>query len=309
VAAIALAARVFGTDAVLYGSQATWWDIFRRPATPTDAARLPAAAAALAIMFPCYFVLSSQLARAPDVSFAGRFFLGALVTAVVFGLIPCAVARFNRVRLRSGLSLRPASAASWLASAVLGVALWPFAHELFLVSQWLGFASLPAAQIEKVQGFVSQWKEVSPLWILFTLAVVPGVFEELFFRGFLYRSLRTVTTPGRAIGAAAVLFGMFHVVAATVLAPERFLPSLFLGLVLGWVRHRTGSVLPCMLLHVLHNGVLLAIVYWRDELAARGFGVEEAAHLPLGWLLVALITVAFGLVTLQWTSRTTAHGV
>ena len=33
-AAIALAARIFGTDAILYGSQATWSDIFQRPAEP-----------------------------------------------------------------------------------------------------------------------------------------------------------------------------------------------------------------------------------------------------------------------------------
>ena len=52
----------------------------------------------------------------------------------------------------------------------------------------------------------------------------------------LFSSLRTVTTPWRTIVATAVLFGLFHVVAGTVLAPERFLPSAFLGLVLGWVR-------------------------------------------------------------------------
>jgi len=38
VAAIAIAARIFGTDAILYGGQSTWSDLLRRPAEPQAAA-------------------------------------------------------------------------------------------------------------------------------------------------------------------------------------------------------------------------------------------------------------------------------
>ena len=55
---------------------------------------------------------------------------------------------------------------------------------------------------------------------------------------------------------------------------------------LGWVRYRTGSVWPCMLLHAVHNGFVLCVVHWRDSLAERGFGFEETAHLPITWLIV-----------------------
>ena len=40
-AAIALAARIFGTDAILYGSPATWSDLVRRPREPRRAPRCP----------------------------------------------------------------------------------------------------------------------------------------------------------------------------------------------------------------------------------------------------------------------------
>jgi ABC-2 type transport system permease protein/sodium transport system permease protein len=143
------------------------------------------------------------------------------------------------------------------------------------------------------------------------MAVVPGVFEELFFRGFLFTSLRMKLTPWRTIAATAVLFGLFHVVAATTLAPERFLPSVFLGLVLGWVRERTGSVLPCMVLHAIHNGLLLSIAYWRDELAARGIGVEESSHLPALWLglsgLGVVVAVAMMVIATRDRRRHTEH--
>ena len=218
---------------------------------------------------------------------------------------------------RSRCSIECVFAAAWgwcgrtsvrlLAAAVLGLVLWPAAHELFLLNERIGITALPVDQIAEVKAFLEQWRSISPVWILVALAVVPGVCEEFFFRGMFYTSLRTVTTAWRTIVASAVLFGLFHVVTATVFAPERLLPSTFLGLVLGWVRHRTGSVLPCMVLHVLHNGLLLSIVYWRDELAARGFGLEEAAHLPIAWLLLAATGIAVAVALMILTTREGFH--
>jgi ABC-2 type transport system permease protein/sodium transport system permease protein len=186
---------------------------------------------------------------------------------------------------------------------MLGFVLWPVAHELFLLNERIGISSLPVDQIAEVKEFLEQWRNIPPAWILVALAVVPGVCEEFFFRGMLYSSLRSVTTAWRTIVVSAVLFGLFHVVTATVLAPERLLPSTFLGLVLGWVRHRTGSVVPCMVLHVLHNGLMLSVAYWRDELAARGWGLQEAAHLPVGWLLLAATGVAAAVALMILTTR------
>ena len=71
-AAIALAARIFGTDAILYGSQATWSDLVRRPADWQRAASIPTAMLCLALMFPSYFVLANSLARSPELAMGPR---------------------------------------------------------------------------------------------------------------------------------------------------------------------------------------------------------------------------------------------
>ena len=304
VAAIGIAAQIFGTDAILYGSQSTWSDIFRRPAEPRAALPLPAAALSLAVMFPSYFVLSATLAQSREISLSARLFVAAIVTVLVFCGIPWVIALFNRVRATSGIGLVRPQAASLVAATMLGLVLWPAAHELFLLNERLGIATSAirsTGRSQSLHGAVAAAS--SPLWILFALAIVPGVCEEFFFRGVLFSSLRTVTSPWRTILATAVLFGLFHVVAGTVLAPERFLPSAFLGLVLGWVRSRTGSVLPCMLLHAVHNGLLLCVVHWREALEARGFGIHEATHLPAIWLMVAGIGILAAVVLLVVTSR------
>jgi ABC-2 type transport system permease protein/sodium transport system permease protein len=286
-AAIALAARIFGTDAILYGSSATWSDLVRRPAEPRAVAGLPVAMLGLALMFSCYFVLGTGLGRSIEVQMGPRLAVLALITVAVFGGIPIALVTFGRVRWTSGLGFTASSWLSVLAAVVFGISLWPIAHEIFLFSKWLGLSVLGADQISAAQTMLNQLAGVRLWLILLTLALAPAVFEELSFRGFLFGSLRAVIPGWGAVVAAAILFGVFH----EAISPGRLLTSTFLGLVLGWVRLRTGSVVPSMVLHAVHNGLLLALAHWRDELIAYGLGIEQQIYLPRSWLALAALGV------------------
>lgn len=303
VAAIGIAAKIFGTDAILYGSQATWSDIFRRPKGPSATLSLPAAAFALAVMFPAYFVLAATLAQSREISLLARLFVGAVITAFVFCGIPWAIALFNRVRATTGAGLTRPQAGAVIAAAMFGFVLWPAAHELFLFNERLGISSLRLDQIAEVKALMEQLQHVSLVWILVALAIVPGICEEFFFRGVLFSSLRSVMSPWRTIVATAVLFGLFHIIAGLVLSPERFLPSAFLGLVLGWVRWRTGSVVPGMVLHAVHNGFLLCLVHWQKQLAPYNLQVEDTTHLPATWLLVAGTGILVAAVLMVFATR------
>ncbi len=308
-AALSLAARIFGTDAVLYGSQSSWTDVFRRPKQVQHAVPPTAGWLGLAILFPCHFLVINSLSQVSQESMRSLLLLCGAAVAVLFGGIPWLLTRFNRVSPRWGFRLRSASGWCFLAAAVLGVSAWPLAHEIFLLGERLGMESLGAERIAAVKGLLAQWQQV-PLWILLlSLAVAPGVFEELFFRGFLFASLGQVWKPWKTIVVTAILFGLFHVVSASALAPERLLPSTFLGLLLGWVAHRTGSVLPCMLLHTLHNGLLLTIAYFREELAEQGLGTQLQRHLPAGWqaLSIAGLALAATLLVAATRKRQRAH--
>ena len=88
------------------------------------------------------------------------------------------------------------------------------------------------------------------------LAVLPALMEETVFRGILQPLLEKAWGRGPAVVLTAALFSAYHLNAEQVLVP------LLLGLALGWLRSSTGSLLPCMLCHALHNGVaVLAMTY------------------------------------------------
>jgi sodium transport system permease protein len=302
-AAIALAAQIFGTDAILYGSQSTWSDLVRRPAETQLTATIPMAMLCLAMIFPSSVILANNLGHSEGVPMRERLVIGAVITALVFGGIPLFLAIIGRVSAPTGLGLRRPNFISLLGAAILGVALWPAAHETYLLSEWLGLTTLTAKQISAAKALLDQFQTV-PLWlILVTVAIVPAIFEELCFRGFLFGALRTRLSGTLTIIASAVLFGVFH----EILSSGRLLPSTFLGLVLGWVRWRSRSVWPGILLHALNNGLLLTVSYYPDELLAHSLGVQEQEHLPPAWHAMALAGVVVGAALLIAATRRTRN--
>jgi len=84
--------------------------------------------------------------------------------------------------------------------------------------------------------------------LLLTFAVVPAICEELLFRGFLQAGLvRLLGSAPKGIAVSSLIFAAFH------LDPWRFPGILVLGLFLGILAHRSGSLIPAVLAHALNN--------------------------------------------------------
>lgn len=152
-----------------------------------------------------------------------------------------------------GLPLREAFALQRPAS-------WPRAIgylAVALVAIWLASAALsPFLDANDEQGFVPDEWDSSRIGAFFaffiSVAVVAPIVEELTYRGlgfFLLSPYGTLT----AIIATGVLFGTAHglLVALPVLV--------VFGLAVGWVRAKTESVYPSMILHGIFNGVALIV--------------------------------------------------
>jgi membrane protease YdiL (CAAX protease family) len=61
--------------------------------------------------------------------------------------------------------------------------------------------------------------------------------------------LRRGHGDGVALMGSATAFALLHP------SPLHFLTALLAGLLLGWLRLRTGRVWPCALAHALHNAL------------------------------------------------------
>ncbi len=308
-AAICVAAKIFGAEAVLYSSHAGWSEWFARPAIGRSTVTPTAALLTLAVLFPTYFFANGAISLSGDLELGTRLLIAGLATGLLFAVLPLTVAAWIKAPIAEALGLHRPPVLALLGAACLGVSLWPWAHEIVVGLKDLGFSSISAEKIEQVKQMLVKWRELPPWAVLLGMAVLPASCEELFFRGFLQGSLARAYGARRAIVLAAVAFGVFHLFTTDGLAPERFVATTFLGLVLGWVFYASGSVWPGMLLHAVHNGLLLMLAYYQPALTARGWGVEEQTHLPKTWLAAAAVGTALGaaLVAAGQLRRRRAH--
>lgn len=299
-AALTLAARVFGSDSILYGSEQSWSDLWRRPPHPVDQPTPTMLAVCFAILFPLYVFTSGLLGQWTELDLSARLIVNAVVTAALFAWLPTQLVALRNVRWRSAFWWRAASPVAFVGSLILGFSLWPLAHELVVLSHRIGMANLTESRLAEARQLVEKFREISPALVLICLALVPAVCEELFFRGFLLSALRRQVDAAAAIAISAVSFGLFHVLAGHLLTPERLFSSTFLGLFLAWIAWRTGSVLPGIVLHAFNNGLLLSVALFNPDLEnSYGFGGLQIGHLPNSWLATGAVAILIG-VAVVW---------
>src|SRR5262249_34061217 len=93
------------------------------------------------------------------------------------------------------------------------------------------------------------FKEAGFGWatIVLVTCVQPAVFEELAFRGVIQSGVQKVVKNRDAVIVSAFMFMIIHLSFAS--AVHLFV----MGLILGWLRLKSGSLYPCMVLHFFHN--------------------------------------------------------
>lgn len=89
-------------------------------------------------------------------------------------------------------------------------------------------------------------------WSILLVCVQPGIMEELFFRYLALGTLTRVMGVATAVLVTSVMFGMAH---SSVLLSIPILTVV--GVALGIVRVWSGSIVLPMLLHSLHNAVVI----------------------------------------------------
>ncbi len=101
-------------------------------------------------------------------------------------------------------------------------------------------------------------------WAMFTAVVMAPVCEEIFFRGILQKNMVRKWGPVGGIAFASAIFGLIHGI------PQQIVAGFCLGIVIGWVYWRTGSLVAAMVLHAINNalGVFLTL-FESEEIADR----------------------------------------
>ena len=176
--------------------------------------------------------------------------------------------RRYRLNLREALALRPVNPLVWLGILLAIPSGLVVATGVFRLANLI--IPVPERVLEQF-GRDLMPKDV-PIWqVAILISILPGICEEIAFRGTLLYGLRRKFRPVVLALVVGIIFGFFHV------ALFRIIPTAFLGVILTAIALMTGSILPGMVMHAGNN----ALSFWLSE---SGHAV---GNLTWGWYLAA----------------------
>ena len=173
----------------------------------------------------------------------------------------------------------------WLRTRQWGVLAWSVVAALGMIipSEWLQ-EQLPA---------LPNWMEddfsmlLSSRWGYLSIALLAPLSEEIVFRGAILRSLLSSPrlTPWGAIAVSALFFALVH------LNPAQMPHAFLVGLLLGWMYWRTGSILPGMVYHWVNNSLAYVItnIYQDPDIRLIDIFGGSQQHVLLSVLFSLLI--------------------
>jgi sodium transport system permease protein len=248
------ARRQFETESVLFAGGEQWefsrwakrlWEDRQETATPAQG-YFAAALVLIALFFgklavtsmPQDFVGIAKLVAVPQI--------GLILAPTLLMAIICT--RSLRQSLRLTL---PTSPIALPMAVLLGITLHPL---YVMLAAWIS-AVYPISETATaaLKPFAEQISSAPWLNVVLLMAVLPAVCEELAYRGFMFGGLVRENSPLRAILITSVVFGISHGVL------QQSLSATVMGLVLGWIAYRTGSVLPGILLHLTNNALSVSM--------------------------------------------------
>jgi uncharacterized protein len=127
------------------------------------------------------------------------------------------------------------------------------------------------------------------LFGLLVIAILPGIGEELVFRGLIQNELhRSSKNIHLAIWASAILFSAIH------MQFFGFVPRVLLGALFGYLYYWSGNLLIPILAHFFHNGFTLTMLYLHSQ-DITNINVESEESAPL-YLVAICGVVTFALL-------------
>jgi membrane protease YdiL (CAAX protease family)/ABC-type transport system involved in multi-copper enzyme maturation permease subunit len=231
-----------------------------------------------AVMWAILLVVSLNLGEQTDI----RLQLLVNLVVVFLGGSLLFIRRF-KLDPRAVLSLNAPHPLAWLAVLVGTPAALVTGIGVFRLSQL--FLPVPREMLESFSQYLVP--ESVPFWqLLPMMTILPGICEEIAFRGVLLHALKRHYPAVAAALLVGIVFGLFH------FSLFRILPTAYLGVVLAAVTLLSGSIYPAMAWHALNNALGLLAGHYKVDL-------EKLPAAEYVWAAIALVLA----LVLLWRTR------
>ncbi len=229
------------------------------------------------LIYPLYLIITGQPAM--DLGSSKFFFiLGALPNLV----LPFLYARLKGYDISSLFRFRKVPANVLYISVIIGISLSVVGDELDRIIQII----LPTPDF-LLEFMDSMHAETAMDWVLLFIGVVlfASVSEELVFRGFLQVSLEQKGDVTRAVLLVSLAWTIIHA------NPYWAVPIFVMGVIIGFLAWRTGSIVPGIIVHGINNFLSLLNYNLQPEMEWYLMGDHVAPMIVIPALAVLVYSI------------------
>ena len=177
----------------------------------------------------------------------GYLYVSYLLAPISFALVALCILRVSNSSVKRELSAQKCQGKYYFIAILLQIGLLSFSELNTLFLRFLekfGYVD-DELVLPSVDGF-------GFVGVLLVVAVLPAIFEEIIFRGFLLRGLKSFGEVG-AILLCGGLFALYHQ------NPAQTLYQFCCGAAFALVALRAGSVLPTVVSHFFNNALIVTL--------------------------------------------------
>jgi len=221
--------------------------------------------------------------------------LGAIGGFIIAGLIYLVIV--ERIQLSTLFNLKQINVWAIILTTIIVIS-FMFVNTMFIewnmsftfpgfMSGFEEWARETEEELRLVTDFLTEFNSLSQFIIVFiVVAVIPGIGEELIFRGILQNKFHLFFKNIHvAIIVTAILFSGFH------MQFFGFVPRLFLGILFGYMYYWSGNLWYPILGHFINNGFTLILIYLYQS-GHIGIDIEIQEAYPLNIILIfSVITI------------------
>jgi len=283
---LVIASHLFKKEQVLLNTEPGFADVFT-----LDRNSLPQPDTRMSILFFCFVMIATFYASGFLLS---KTFVGMmLVTQLIcFAGVALGIAKYFRMNTRQVFRLRPPPLLAVIGAVLVGVS-------IFVPASWVGQILPPPEGYDELLMEALHLDDGSYhlLALIFLIGVLPGVCEEIAFRGIILSGFLNGMRPYKAILFTGLCFAVAH------FSIYKLLPLLLIGTVLSYAAWRTRSIWVGIIIHVINNSMAVLIVQNQEWISER-FGLSEADMPGLSITLGAIALTVVGVSLIHLSGRT-----
>ncbi len=142
-------------------------------------------------------------------------------------------------------------------------------------------------------------------------SIASGVTEELFYRGYVFKSVETKSDWKSAVFFSSVLFGLGHIGGSitTMHAVSSFLGSASLGVLFAVMTYKHGTIWPSVLVHMVMNSKERLLGFYESS-SLFVFDFENTPmeiQLIIAWIVCSIVSAITIWVYLQKSRKAETH--